>query len=325
VSLLIISAAAVALLAASATAKVVRGSNRADVLWGTMGADVIRGLAGDDRLIGGAGPDRIEGGYGKDTLVGGPGPDVLLGGAGNDRLQSRDGHPDTVWCGGGRDMVTADRRDAVARECEQVKLPRPPQSPNPGKTVELVDQSWNCRGPVDLDLVRVTMRTAVDDAIHLRPGCSGRIRRVEIETWTADGIKINSERPPSPSDIVIESGYVRCYQRAGDVHQDGVQVMGGERITFKRLEVNCTTAGNAQFFVQAAAGGMPVDVVCERCLLGPGASTTLRIERSLRSGARETLVCRGRHFGIHVTPAAQVPLNFRNRLLAQNDRRCKGA
>jgi Ca2+-binding RTX toxin-like protein len=45
---------------------------------------------------------------------------VLDGGAGDDVLSARDGARDTIRCGAGRDTVTADRLDTVARDCERV-------------------------------------------------------------------------------------------------------------------------------------------------------------------------------------------------------------
>jgi Gametolysin peptidase M11 len=55
-------------------------------------------------------------------LRGGPGPDVVRGGPGNDTLLLRDGQRDSARCGGGRDLVLADRRDVVLRDCEVVKF-----------------------------------------------------------------------------------------------------------------------------------------------------------------------------------------------------------
>jgi Gametolysin peptidase M11 len=55
-------------------------------------------------------------------LRGGPGRDVLRGGPGNDTLFIRDGQRDAARCGAGRDLVLADRRDVVRRDCEVVKL-----------------------------------------------------------------------------------------------------------------------------------------------------------------------------------------------------------
>ena len=79
----------------------------------------------------------------------------------------------------------------------------------------LVDQPWTCRGKVNLDLVRVTLRTTVADAIQLDQDCNGRVGRVEVETWTADGIKVQN-RGTVAHDLVIESGYVKCHAVAGN-------------------------------------------------------------------------------------------------------------
>ena len=69
--------------------------------------------------------DRVSGGNGDDRLTGGAGKDRVSGGAGNDRIFVRDGQRDRVNCGsGGRDRVTADRRDRVSRSCERVSRKR---------------------------------------------------------------------------------------------------------------------------------------------------------------------------------------------------------
>ncbi len=88
------------------------GTNAANTLTGTAGPDVLRGLGGDDRLFGGRGNDRLDGGRGKD---------VLSGGAGDDTILARDKTRDVISCGSGRDLVTADRIDVVARDCETVR------------------------------------------------------------------------------------------------------------------------------------------------------------------------------------------------------------
>jgi Ca2+-binding RTX toxin-like protein len=84
-----------------------------DVLVGGRGADVVRGSGGDDVIRGSRGPDALKGGDDRDLVVGGSGADVLDGGRGDDRLLARDGVRDIVRCGGGRDQVTADRRDKL--------------------------------------------------------------------------------------------------------------------------------------------------------------------------------------------------------------------
>jgi hypothetical protein len=97
------------------------GTARADLLRGGAGPDTLRGLGGADRLFGLGGADSLFGGPGDDVLTGGAGRDVLDGGEGRDTLAARDGAKDTVRCGAGLDTVTADRVDAVAKDCETVR------------------------------------------------------------------------------------------------------------------------------------------------------------------------------------------------------------
>lgn len=118
------------------TGRLLVGSRRADRMFGTPAADVLRGLSGNDLLDGLEGDDRLEGGPGRDRLLGRPGDDTLMGGSGadsivggsgrdridsgsgNDRIRSRDGIRETVRCGPGRDVVTADRVDRLVG-CER--------------------------------------------------------------------------------------------------------------------------------------------------------------------------------------------------------------
>lgn len=97
----------------------IAGTGRADVLRGTAFRDVIDGRGGDDRIAAGNGHDEITGGRGRDRILAGPG---------NDEVQARDGERDTIACGTNpkewstreRDVVVADRLDAVAKDCERV-------------------------------------------------------------------------------------------------------------------------------------------------------------------------------------------------------------
>jgi Tol biopolymer transport system component len=79
-----------------------RGSRRSDLLRGTARADLVCGLEGDD------------------LISGGPGRDKLFGEQGDDRILAVDRSFDVVGCGPGRDLVIADRRDLVGRDCERV-------------------------------------------------------------------------------------------------------------------------------------------------------------------------------------------------------------
>ena len=104
-------------------------------LAGGAGNDVVAGGKGSDNLAGNGGNDLVNGGPGADNVAGGSGTDLLLdgefrGGA-KDTLSGGDGgdfllplnkpaNRDVVSCGGGFDRVLADRKDAVAPDCEKV-------------------------------------------------------------------------------------------------------------------------------------------------------------------------------------------------------------
>ena len=120
---------------------------------------------------------------------------------------------------------------------------------------------------------------------------------------------------------MIWGGYIRCYDHPEGAHQDGIQALGGERITIRNLEINCNSSPNAQLFLNGANGGMPTDIVCEKCFLGAGAATTLRVSASVRSGARSSTVCPGRFRDINTTGAVE-PVDVANTVLPIGDARC---
>ena len=106
------------------------GTPLPDTIAGTDGTDVIATLRGPDSVDAGAGRDvacggerhqHISGGGGGDLLIPGPGRDRISGNAGSDSVSLRDGRRDRVRCGGGRDVVRADRIDEVTSDCERVR------------------------------------------------------------------------------------------------------------------------------------------------------------------------------------------------------------
>lgn len=107
-------------LTGTAASDVLLGLGRNDRLSGLGGDDCLYGHSGNDSLSGGGGADYLNGGGGNDRITGGAGADKVSAGAGADTVSVRDGVKDTVNCGNGRDVVKADRRDSVARNCENV-------------------------------------------------------------------------------------------------------------------------------------------------------------------------------------------------------------
>ena len=116
-----------------------------------------------------------------------------------------------------------------------------PSLAGPGpKTIVQTDKTWVCSGAVDLDSVTVTMTPKASgkadqrDAVHLQPGCTGTIGQIDVTTSVADGIKVAG----GVHDLVVEGGKVRCLAKAPVLHQDGIQVLGGERVTFRDMNVD---------------------------------------------------------------------------------------
>lgn len=168
------------------------------------------------------------------------------------------------------------------------------------RTVTLTNKMWVCSGPVDLDSVSVTMDASAvvsrftRDAVHLQPGCTGRIGRLDVTTSIADGVKIAG----GVHDLSIGGGTIRCVAKLPTLHQDGIQVMGGERITMHGLNINCGRPSesliNSNLFISMAgvATSPPTDVVCDSCTFGGGAAHTVSVQNSIRSGVvNSTLGC----------------------------------
>ena len=94
---------------------------------GTPRSDTIRGTARSDYIDPRAGRDRV-------TASGG-----------DDRIKAQDQFVDTVRCGSGFDLVTADLRDAVGRDCETVvrQLSRDPyRNPESQHATEVEPDSY---------------------------------------------------------------------------------------------------------------------------------------------------------------------------------------
>jgi Tol biopolymer transport system component len=76
------------------------------------GGGYIQGTSFPDRICGRRGADEIDSLGGKDYVYAGAGPDIV---------NSRDRRGDVISCGSGRDLVFADRKDRVSRDCERVR------------------------------------------------------------------------------------------------------------------------------------------------------------------------------------------------------------
>jgi Tol biopolymer transport system component len=79
---------------------------------GDRGGGYIEGTRFPDRICGRRGADDIDPQGGKDYVNAGAGPDVV---------NAWDKYGDVISCGPGRDVVFADRKDKVSRDCERIR------------------------------------------------------------------------------------------------------------------------------------------------------------------------------------------------------------
>lgn len=165
-----------------------------------------------------------------------------------------------------------------------------------------------CSGPINTPVVEASY-------VELNAGCTGYIGELRMSHVTGDGLKVKNASTNAAHDIVIDGGYIECDFAPAGVHQDGVQVMGGARITFRNLSITgCRTDA---FFVNKAGSGKttPTDVVCESCYFGPGAAHTVNIGTSVRSGVRDSVACQDttrRNGNIEFGSGAVNPVNVNN-------------
>ena len=99
------------------------GSNAGERLQGSAFPDDLVAKGGADRVFAEGGDDCLNGGAGGDLLKAGGGTDNVKGGSGDDSLATADRFRDAVSCGSGVDRVSADARDRINSDCEQVDRP----------------------------------------------------------------------------------------------------------------------------------------------------------------------------------------------------------
>jgi hypothetical protein len=178
-------------------------------------------------------------------------------------------------------------------------------------SVNLNGKTWHCRGPVDLQLVRVVMGGKNGDAVHLDRGCTGIIHRLEIvgDGGTlgphGDGVKIHT----GAHDLEILGGAIDCGARSPGKHQDAIQAMGGARVVFHGI--SSKWCRNSFMFINRGnhKRGLPTGIVCDSCR-AETRNYSVFIGHSTDSGAREsTFVSRVRP---KILPQAVRPVESQN-------------
>jgi hypothetical protein len=202
----------------------------------------------------------------------------------------------------------------------------------PGTTLR-TDETWVCDRPLEEygDLPIIVKSRIVDqpepvEAVTLSgPDCTGDGNPETIDLVleingdggeigpTADAVKVKL----GAHDIEIE-GYADCGEAPPGVHQNGIRVMLGYRITFVGFRIGdpdsgewtCAGASGALTIEERSEGDPePVDVVCDGCELASG-TRGLYIGNSLRSGSRNSVLVSPSD--IFVGPGAEDPVTTGN-------------
>lgn len=168
--------------------------------------------------------------------------------------------------------------------------------PPVGETITRVNQKYVCSGPVNLALVKVTVDSThmVTPAVQIAAGCTGTIGRIEIDNANGDGIHVGA----FAHDLTVGGGYVHSplggCDLCGPVHVDGIQFLGGQRITFNNMDVNYQTATNSALYINCGRScqDRPTDIIFDHSTFrrSPTRNRVVRIGDSLRSGITNSTV-----------------------------------
>jgi len=106
-----------------------------------------------------------------------------------------------------------------------------------------VSDRWVCHSPVALDSVTVTNPTG--DAVELGQGCTGTIGAINVPHEVhGDPIHVGAA-----FNLKVSSVTLGCQGHDVGKHQDGIQVMGGQNVSFLGGTIACWSANDSQFMV----------------------------------------------------------------------------
>lgn len=168
--------------------------------------------------------------------------------------------------------------------------PTPPKGTWPGmRSITLVDRTWFCDGPVNLNVVRVVMHGTHKDAVHLDQGCTGSIQSLQVVGDggalgpAGDGVKVH----PGAHDLQIMGGFINCGKKSRGKHQDAIQAMGGRNVVFH----NITSRGCISSFMFINWGRLraerPTGILCVHCR-AETSHYSLFVGNSTDSGAKSS-------------------------------------
>jgi hypothetical protein len=212
--------------------------------------------------------------------------------------------------------------------------PPPGTEPTPRTVITVTNARWDCTrpltdyGPLPI-LVEQTWdndraAASVGDGVWLEPGCVGDGNPLTIDlilhvngNGTTVGPSDDAMTVKQGARDIDMTGYINCGRAQNGAHQDGVQINGGTRVRFYDFRsgdsVNrrftCWGAGGG--FYPSATNGLPTDVVCVRCVF-VNANQGLRVDESLRSGARDSVFIANLPLRVNMNGDAAEPVDVNN-------------
>jgi hypothetical protein len=200
--------------------------------------------------------------------------------------------------------------------------------------VACLNKTWHCSSAQNHTQVNVVIDSpdVKIDAIHLDSGCTGTIR-IRVQTNSGDGVKVHDGAhdltvymgKPAPHGVqpsLFSKVGIVCTAKFGDVHQDGVQAMGGTDVTFDSPHVDCPTGNNGGLFVNGGRGGhgVPTRILFVGGFSYEGNASIHVGPNSSQSGARGVTMMTDRSKAsppacIRVDHAADAPVDSNNTCL----------
>ena len=237
-------------------------------------------------------------------------------------------------------LAVFERRTRVRNwiDVDNVVLNVVPLGTPPAGTVIVTNRPWNCTGPLSgfgalpVKVVSTIANASANDndnAVSLR-GCSGDGDPATIDLILdirgnrgAVGTSYDAVRIGQNAHDLVVTGNAECGARSSNpsIHQDVVQALSGNRIEFRDFtsgnpetgDWSCWGAGGGWYITWANAG-IPTELICLRCKLATF-NQNLRIDESVRSGARDSVFGFSRSYGIFIGPDAVDPVNVNNRVI----------
>jgi hypothetical protein len=169
-------------------------------------------------------------------------------------------------------------------------------------SVNLTDQTFLCYGPLKLKSLQVTIdaNSPVKAAVKFEKGCTGSVGNLVVHQALDDGVDVGGA-----TNLTVNGGLITCTGHVPGAHQDGIQVMSGNHITFSNMTVQCTTSTNSGFYVNSVTtGDLPTNVLFTHGTIDPAGSSTAFVNQAKNSGVEDSTLYPSRYFTYRKSPAA---------------------